>query len=348
MRFRHFVSSSRTVVLPAIALLLFAWLGCASAQRVESPLELIYAPDNMLVAGRLIEINPTGRIVIERGEVMSGKIKPPAKIDVRVAMDVLPTLKTGERYIVAYSMFRRDPRKAVGLVPNPDGAIVLVNPGIEPAIFRDTPAARAILKAGRSEHGRESRRLADLLIAALSGSDAQLQNLAAGEFAYELELGEQLRDADRAVIEKTARNVKTPLQVRAMLLEGAARQSKTLGAWWQSAALEIVTTTPVDGYADKASDPVALVLTALEVLDRFAIKVPPDALKRWVWNPNPPLVERVCVMLRREAPDQERSTIQLALADPKLPETTRKFLNDHLRRLDRINELKRARKEGSG
>jgi len=91
-----------------------------------------------------------------------------------------------------------------------------------------------------------------------------------------------------------------------------------------------------------------LVLTALEVLDRFAIKVPPDALKRWVWNPNPPLVERVCVMLRREAPDQERSTIQLALADPKLPETTRKFLNDHLRRLDRINELKRARKEGSG
>src|SRR4051812_24819011 len=114
MRFRHFVSSSRTVVLPAIALLLFAWLGCASAQRVESPLELIYAPDNMLVAGRLIEINPTGRIVVERGEVMSGKIKPPAKIDVRVAMDVLPTLKTGERYIVAYSMFRRDPRKAVG------------------------------------------------------------------------------------------------------------------------------------------------------------------------------------------------------------------------------------------
>ena len=39
-------------------------------------------------------------------------------------------------------------------------------------------------------------------------------------------------------------------------------------------------------------------------------------------------------MLRREAPEQERSTMPAALADPKLPEQTRKFLNDHLRRLD--------------
>ena len=83
---------------------------------------------------------------------------------------------------------------------------------------------------------------------------------------------------------------------------------------------------------------------ALEVLDRYSVKVPADALKRWIWSPSPPLVERVCVMLRREAPEQERSAIQLALADPKLPGTTRKFLNDHLRRLDRI----KARKEGSG
>ena len=29
---------------------------------------------------------------------------------------------------------------------------------------------------------------------------------------------------------------------------------------------------------------------------------------------------------------------QLALADPKLPAATRKFLNDHLRRLDLMNE----------
>ena len=332
----------------ALAISLSGTIAPAHAERLESPLELIYAPDATLVTGKLIEINPVGRIVIERKDVLHGEGKPPEKIDVRVPAEVLNNVKVGERYVVAYSMFRRDPRKAVGLVPNPDGALILASPGIEPALFRDTPATRAILKAGRSEHGRESKSLRDLLISALSGDDPALQYLAAGEFSYEPELGEELRDADRAVLKKTARDPKTPIRVRTVLLEGASRQPKTLGEWWKSAALDIVTTTPVDGYPDKASDPVNLILTTFEVLDRYSVNVPPGTLKRWVWNPNPPLVERVCVMLRREGPEQERSAIQLALADPKLPGTTRKFLDDHLRRLDRIDERKRARKEGSG
>jgi len=133
-----------------------------------------------------------------------------------------------------------------------------------------------------------------------------------------------------------------------VLLEAASRMPKALGDWWKNAALDIVTTTPVDGYSGKASDPVLLIMTAFDVLDRYSVKVPPETLKRWVWNPNPALVERVCVLLRREGPDLERPAIQAALADPKLSEATRKFLNDHLRQLDRIDERKRARKEGSG
>lgn len=342
------MSSRFRTFLALVFILGFFAAKTASAQKVESPLELLYAPDNLLVAGTLAEINPAGRIVIRKKEVLSGKGKPPAKIDARVRKDVLASLTVGDKYIVGYSMFRRDPRKAVGLVANPDGAVVLDNPGIEPAVFRDTPAIRAILITGKSEHGRESRKLVELLVKALDDPDPQLRNFASGEFAYEPELVEELKDSDRAAIEKSVRNVKNAPAQRALLLEAAARQPKALGDWWKSTALEIVTTTPVDGYADKASDPVLLILTAFEVLDRFAVKVPPESLKRWVRNPNPPLVERVLVMLRREAPEQERPTIESALADPKLPETTRKFLNDHLRRLDRMNERKAARKEGSG
>ena len=336
--------------LRAIALSITAsLLACAvpaQAGRLESPLEMMYAPDTTLMVGRLIEINPAGRIVLERKDVLSGKVRPPDKIDVQVPVEVLGTLKTGERYVIAYSTYRRDPRKPVGMVGNTGGATVLASTGIDPALFSDTRQTRAILKAGNSERGRESRRMLDLLLAALAGADPQLQNLAAGEIALQPEIGEHLRDSDRSALEKIVRDTKTPTRVRITLLEASARRSKDLGAWWQPSALEIVTTTPVDGYPDKASDPVSLVLLALEVLDRYAVKVPPDTLKRWVWNANPALVERVCVMLRREAPEQERSTIQLALADQKLPEPTRKFLNDHLRRLDRLNE--RTRKEGSG
>jgi len=334
------------VLLAAVASLLFAVP--ARADRLESPLELMYAEDASIVAGKLIEINPAGRIVIAPKDILWGKTKPPEKLDIRIPKGFLNDVKAGERYVVAYSLYQHDPRNPTGMVMNRDCAVAIVSPGIEPAVFRDAPAIRAILKAGRSEHGRESRKLADLLLAALPGADAQLQNLAAGELAYEPELGERLTDADRALIEKTVRDAKTPIRVRMVLLEGASRMPDKLGDWWKKAALDIVTTTPVDGYPDAASDPVILILTALDVLDRYTVKVPPETLKRWVWNPNPALVERVCVLLRREGPDLERSAIQQALADPRLPEATRKFLNDHLRQLDRIDERKRARKEGSG
>ena len=348
MRPRTTRALSRAVLAPLLVVASVLFTMPVRAQRVESPLELMYAPDASIVAGKLVEINPVGRIVIEPKDLLWGKTKPPAKLDIRIPNDFLDDVKTGERYVVAYSLFRRDPRKAVGTVPNKEGALAIVSPGIEPAVFRDTPALRAILKAGRSEEGRESRKLADLMLNALQGDDGQLQYLAAGELAYEPELGERLNDADRTRIEKPVRAANAPIRVRTVLLEAASRMPGKLGDWWKKAALDIVTTTPVDGYSDKASDPVLLVMTAFDVLDRYSVKVPAETLKRWVWNPNPALVERVCVLLRREGPDLERPAIHEALADPKLSEATRKFLNDHLRQLDRIDERKRARKEGSG
>ena len=348
MRPRTTRALSRAVLAPLLVLASLVSTTAARAERLESPLELMYAPDASIAAGKLVEINPTGRIVIEPKDFLWGRTKPPEKLDIRIPNDFLNDVKAGERYVVAYSLFRRDPRKAVGTIPNKEGAVAIVSPGIEPAVFRDTPAIRAILKAGKSEEGRESRKLADLLLNALAGDDPQLEYLAAGELAYEPELGERLTDADRAAIEKTVRDAKRPIRVRMVLLEAASRMPKTLGEWWKKAALDIVTTTPVDGYSDKASDPVLLIMTAFDVLDRYSVKVPAETLKRWVWNPNPALVERVCVLLRREGPDLERSAMREALADPKLSAATRKFLNDHSRQLDRIEERKRARKEGSG
>jgi hypothetical protein len=52
-------------------------------------------------------------------------------------------------------------------------------------------------------------------------------------------------------------------------------------------------------------------------------------------------------MLRRESPALERSAIKEALADSRLPDPTRKFLNDHLRRLDLMDSRVKARKGGA-
>jgi hypothetical protein len=144
------------------------------------------------------------------------------------------------------------------------------------------------------------------------------------------------------------RNPAISPSVRTTLLVAAANRPHDFGDWWAPAATDIVTNTPVGGYSDGAPDPYDLVLTALALLDKQGTKLSADALKRWIWSPSPPLAESASLMLRRQSPALERSTIQQALADPKLPENTRKFLNDHLRRLDRLDARSKARKDGAG
>ena len=328
---------------------LCAWTLPAFAERVEPPLELLYAPGNMLVAGPLVEINPVGRLVFKRKDVLSGKPKPPELIDIRVPVAILRDVRVGERYLFGYTELRPDPRQPTRLVANPDGAMMLSSIGLEPALFLDTAETRAIIRAGRSEHGRESRRLFERLLKALTGPDRALQNLAAGEFAQETEFGERLReDGGQAVVEKIVRDKAAPPAVRSLLLTVAATRPSDFGDWASNASLEIVENTPVDGYAFEAGDLDGLVLTALELLDKASVQIPPDALKRWVWSPNPLLAERSNLMQRRQSPTLARSTVQQALADPKLPEKTRKFLSDHLRRLDRIDAKSAAKKDGTG
>jgi hypothetical protein len=320
----------------------------ALAGRVEPPVELLYLPGNFLVAGVVSEINPTGRVVFKRKDVLGGKGRLPDLIDVRVPPSVVQRVRPGERYIFGYSMARADSRNPTRTVADPRGAVLVISIGLDPALFNDTPATRELLKAGRSEHGRESRRFFDLIMKALSGSDVALQTLAAGEIALDPEVGERLREEHPATLENVARNPKTPSAVRASLLLSATERPDELGDWWQTFALDVVTSTPLDGYSGPSSDPTSLVLLALEVLDKKAVKVPSDALVRWVRSPHPPLVERACLMLRRDSPALERTSVRAALDAPTLPEQTRRFLNDHLRRLDVLDARVKARGGGAG
>jgi hypothetical protein len=320
----------------------------AAAERMEAPFELLYRADNQLVAGTVIEVNPGGRIVFERGDVLGGKGKPPEKIDVRVPLSTLANAKVGDRCIVGYSMSHADARAPTRQVINPDGAIVLASTGLAPALFRDTPETRALLRAGHSEHARESRAFFKLITQALQGTDPALQTLAAGEIALDPELAERLEDHGGAFVEAVARDAKTPPSVRTMLIESSSRQPAALGDWWKTASLDVVETTPIDGYASDTSGSAGLVLSALELLDSRQVTVPPAALGRWLRSAEPPLVERVCLMLRRGSPASERSAIDQALSAPETPARTRTFLADHLRRLDLLDAQAKARGERAG
>jgi len=113
--------------LASASLLALVFMHAARAERLESPLELMYAPGTMIVAGKLVDINPAGRIVLERKDVLGGEDRPPDQIDVRVPKDALGTVKTGERYVVAYSMYQRTSHKAIGGFANEPSAYMMLS-----------------------------------------------------------------------------------------------------------------------------------------------------------------------------------------------------------------------------
>lgn len=322
----------------------------AHAERIEPPLELLHAPVNMLVAGTLTEIAANGHLVFRRDRVLSGRYPVPDLVDVRAPLG-LSSLKVGRRYIFGYTLLKQDPRKPGALIADEAGAVMLTGVGLEPALFADTAQVRELLAGEHDEDegdAHEAEEMLERLMKALRSDDPALQNLAAAQIAHEAELREHLGDGERKRIERIARDTKTPPPVRTVLLKASVEHPHAYGDWWQPVAIDLVANTPIGGYASKTPDPSDLILVAMDVLDMRAVKVPSEALKRWIWSPNPALVERASLMLRRESPAVERSVVQQALADPKLPGQTRKFLGDHLRRLDRLDARLKARKDGTG
>jgi len=314
----------------ALALCALAASGLSRAGAIDPPVEFLYGNGNLLVVGSVTEINPAGRVVFSRDKVLSGKPKPPQLIDVVVPPSVLARVKTGERYVVGYSAFRRN-RQLGALVANAGGPTLLASIGLDPALFPDTPAVRTLLAAGSSEHRRESRRFRTLLLQALAGDEPSLQTLAAGEIALNAEIRERIDD--KAALERAARSAHTSLTARALLLDAASAHPGELGDWWQSVATDILKTAPTSGYADEASNPETLVLGALDAFDHHGAIPDAATLKRWLRSANPALAERAALMLHKISAQTELAAVKEAAADPATPGATRQFLDRYLRRI---------------
>jgi hypothetical protein len=318
-----------------------------AAEGMEPPLELMYAKQNMLVAGKLLSMEPSGRLIFSFGELLSGQAAPPDRIDVSSPTQVLEQVKVGNSYVFAYSIYKQDPERPEQLRANPRGAVMLFALGLEPALFDDGRQLRSLLKASQEKSESGERRLWKDLMKALTGKNRSLQNLAANQIAMDPELRELAGKSDRKTFRQVVLDRNAVPSARAALLVGSQRYPRELGDWWPDAARRILETTPVGGYASGAGDPGALVLSAFSMLEATGVELPSALVSRWVESEIPLAAERALLALRRSNPPSERAAIRDALANQELPEPTRKFLNDHLRRLDLLDERLRAQKEGS-
>jgi len=318
-------------------LLALAAASVLHAEGQPAPLELLYEPATVLVVGRLTPTADAGAVELHVDAVLHGS-SIGDDLRLRVPMDVPVMLDPDERHLLAYTYLRRDPQRPGQLMPDPAGAQLLVAPGLEPALFADTPMARELLRRGASEHGRESRTTRLLLLDALDGEDLPLQRLAAAQLAGEAELRERLGRADRERLYQHAASPEADPTVRRTLLEAAAEHRDLLAPHdWRRLATDILADTPVTGHADGTrAARAALVQTAFKRLDRAHVDPPVAVLARWVRGDSPALGELSLLALRRHSPADECAALEQAIDAPSLDGQMRFFLIDYRRRFSRM------------
>lgn len=330
-----------------VLLLSGACIQANASERLEPPLEALYAPTTTLISAKLAAIRKPDHLVFRYVRRLHGGTAIPDHIAVLADHDAIRMAHVGGRYVAALQLFVEDQRRPGHLVANPAGPLLLSQPGLDPALFRDDHTMRWLLRAARSESLRESRGFVRRLIALLRGPDPGLQRLAVNELVLEPELASRLTNADREIFRHIVLDRQAQPRVRTPLLIAASQQPARFGLWWKQAACHLVETTPTDGYATASPDAVGLVLTAFEVLELHHVPLPPPALERWVRGSSPNLAEHALLGLREQVPAREKGVVEAALSDPSLPHETRIFLVDHLRRLERIEARRRRLRLGS-
>jgi hypothetical protein len=354
------MSDSRLTKQPAKLLLpllgvLFAVLSLlmptsSHAERLLPPIELLFEPTNLLISGKVIEINTTtSRVVFRFGDLLAGERKfiTQELIDVLVTPEALRAVVVDQRYIVGYTLFAEDNRHPGQLVGKREGPTLLVGYGVDPALFKDTPQVRRLIATGKSESRRESRATLSLLLDALDSKDVAVSTLAAAQIALERELHAKIKESERKRIERFVRNADAAPAARDALLTAAAEQPAIFGANWPiDVSNDLLLSTPIVGYSPPSTEWEILIRDAIAILDKSVEKAPERALIRWLSSDSVGLAETALQSIRQQYPQSERSAVNEALGNPDLAPATRTFLNVRLERMGGGNAPARGGSEG--
>jgi hypothetical protein len=312
-----------------------------AAKPLKSPAAELRSRYTVIASGTIVGAGST--LVLNQVQPVDGRPEPGETLELRIPDWLAPRLATGERVLVAYSPFRRDPTLVDRRILDGDGPRLLLVAGLEPALLRDTPQTRARLLGA---DGAARHPTLDEALLGLRDPDPQWQNY----YAHELALAPTLRAAlgaqHRPLLGTLIADDDAHPSARALWLRLADTVPTDDTRWWHAAALAVLTRTSTDGLDDPLSGRAALVRAAFDALERAQVAVPTSTLARWVGSAQSALAESALLAARRTAPDTEDALIDAALARALLPAPTRGFLIDHRRRLALMREALAQRKAG--
>ncbi len=304
--------------------------GFVSAKPIEPPTLALRDSRVMLVSGVITPDVRRDRITLAQVETLRGEPEAEPALTVRIPAWTVDRVVPGERILVAYTLYRRDPTLPDRKMLDPQGPLALVSDGLEPALFRDDPQSRArLLTADGSIHLPGLPEVLD----GLELRDPQWHNYYAHELAIRPELVKAIDAEALDRIERFLRNRDAHPSARAILFQSAAVFPATNRGWWHVAALDVLRSSPVALTDDPADGSVNLVRTVFLALEGEAAEPPVELAQRWVRSSSASLVESALLAVRRVEPAREEQLIGEALQLTLLPAVTRSFIIDHQRRL---------------
>lgn len=320
--------SLMTIKRLSILALLSLFACAAFAAKVKPPGAVLREATTSIASVEFAENGPSGRMVFRRIEKLGGDAEMPELIDLAVPEELRRIVLPGERYLIAYTIFRRE---AEQIRADRRGAQLLVSPGLEPALLRDSPENRAILAWRAGDDAAAVKARLPELLALLDAQDPQRQNFALSEIVLRPQLTEALDTRSRKTLQRFAARSEANANARARLLQAAVVLPQHFGTGgWKEIALDVIATTPVRVQQIEGS--ASLVRFAFDLVERDRIKVPPATVSRWLASDNAALAEKALLTLRAQHPAEEMPRLEQALSLSLLPAGTREFLLDHRRR----------------
>jgi hypothetical protein len=320
----------------------------AFAGMVPPPSDYLHVPANNMIAATVRTIDSSGKLTVEKTADVFGANVAPRQITLAVPTWVLRQVAKGESYLFAYTQYRMSPIEPKLVIVNPAGPLLLVGPGLEPALFRDDAAARRMFAHHPLEKRIESREYLDEVLIGLSHPDLQYQNYFAAELALRPHLRALLTRDDVATVEAVVRNPHAHASARNWLLTAAAQRPEMFDASWQRATcLQLLVELPESGHGAANDFSAALAMNAFAVATAVDAPLPLPLLSRWIASDSPALAEQAMLAIRRQQPSKEKTAAEAVLARALLPADTRAFLQDHLRRLELMQSALRKSEQVS-
>jgi hypothetical protein len=344
MHTRHCFRALARLTRFSICIFLLSVAMPAMADPAKPPLELLFSPESRVLSAELVEINPAGRLVFKRGKVF-GKFKDvPELIDAAASTAAMHDARIGEHYIIGYALLAYDKQYPQGIAPSRKGTVLISSIGLDPALLADTPDLRRILQRAATEHGRESKKLRQLLLATFSQEAPALQRLAAGQFALDTEMSGKLNEEEKSVLQHATFNEKINPTTRSLLITAAADRPSDFGPWAELAINKVLEIAPVDGYPAGTADHTGLILLAFREASDRGIQVPIQTLTRWLRSSRQLYLEEASTLLQMLYPERRKAAFEQALRESPPGTLTQRFLEGKLREFGRYGDETNSKK----